>query len=64
MENIKDILNQAHKIGKTALFRVKIYSNDDNDTKEVKTLTYIELGTLLITNSHTIEQIDILMKPE
>ena len=64
MENIKELLEQAKEIGKTSLFRVKIYNNDENDTKEVKTLTYIELGSLLIMNSHTIEQIDILIKPK
>ena len=64
MENILEILKQAKEIGKTSLFRVKYYNNDDDDSKVVMSLTYIELGTFLITNSHKIEQIDIIMKKE
>ena len=54
MENLMNI------VGKLASkkFSVKIYTMDDNDTKECLEMNYLELGTYLL--SHSIKQIDII----
>ena len=51
-------------VGKLAskIFKVKIYTMDNNDTKEYKEMTYLELGTYLL--SHNIVRIEIIEKYE
>ena len=54
--------NLINVVGKLASkkFNIKIYYKDDNDTKESLEMTYLELGTYLLT--HNIKRIDIIEK--
>ena len=58
-EFLETLLGEAYNIAKDAEFNVHI--NSDEET-ESRILTYIELGTFLITNSNKIETIDIKLK--
>ena len=62
MGKIKDLLGKAVVIGNEAKFRVKVYWQNDEDDKEVREMTYIELGMFLVSNREDIGQIDVLMK--
>jgi len=58
---LNEALRKAYQIGQKAQFKVKVYSNDD-DIKEQKEMTYIELGSYLIVNSSKIKKVDIIFK--
>ena len=58
---LNEALGKAYQIGQKALFKVKIYYNDKNDTKELKEMTYIQLGSYLIVNSLKIKRVDIIL---
>lgn len=58
-EFIKDLLGKAYTIGNDAEFNVHI--NSDEST-ESSIMSYIELGTFLITNTSRIETVDIKLK--
>lgn len=52
---LKDLLSNAVKMATDTTFTVII----NNDLKE---MTYLELGTLLVSNSELIERIEVVFK--
>lgn len=64
MGKIKEALGKAFEIANSSMFRVKIYHNDSEDTKDVENWTYMQLGLYLNSNQANIEQVDIILIPE
>ena len=58
---LNEVLGKAYQIGQNAQFKVKVYSMDNDDTKELKEMTYIELGSYLIINSSKIKRVDVIL---
>ena len=58
-EFLKGLFEEAYTIGNDAEFSVHI--NSDEGT-ESSIMSYIELGTFLITNTSRIESVDIKLK--
>ena len=56
---INDLLTKAYTIGNDAEFKVNI---DSDESIESSIMSYIELGTFLITNGSRIEKIYIKLK--
>jgi len=58
--DIENILSKALGIAKDKNFKIRIY--DNKDIYEPKELTYLQLGTYLITNAEGIKEIRIFLK--
>lgn len=58
-EFLKNLLGKAFNIGNDAEFKVII---DSDESFESSIMSYIELGTFLITNTSRIESVGIKLK--
>lgn len=59
--DFENILSKALGIAKDKKFKVKFF-NEKELTVEVKELTYLQLGTYLITNAEGINEVKIFTK--
>lgn len=60
--DIQDILSKAFGIASNTKFTVKIFNENDIRSNDIKKLTYLQLGTELITNAEGIKEIHIIYK--
>ena len=60
--DIENILSKALGIANDKKFTVKSFGVNDMRSNETKELTYLQLGTELITNSEGIKEIHIIYK--
>ena len=60
---MENILGAAFNVSKLTKFKVKIYFMNDDDDKEIKTMTYLELGMFLVSKSKSVFRIDVIMRP-
>ncbi len=62
MENIKDLFGKAFKISLKAKFKIRVYDGHGFIIEDEKELTYLELGTYLISNKSEIEHVHIFLR--